>query len=253
MYLGQAEQDKFVLNVLKNKKNGYFLEIGSNHPIDINNSYLLEKNYNWKGIMVEYDSKFLSLYKQHRPNSIHVINDATKVDYKNIFEKNNMPLNFDYLQIDLEANNGSTLKTLQKLDNEIFDTYKFLSKDKSNTKMSSSELLAKYIQIDNGNYYTNLLKSLLIPLMTPNNLTDLLAKPKIDEMTELGNEIVSHKQRLKEIQDEINALRSSIVSTGGTQTTSTDYKRLGREETNEQAEITSKEKKLKIHCSEFQQ
>jgi hypothetical protein len=84
MYLGQAEQDKFVLNVLKNKKNGYFLEIGSNHPIDINNSYLLEKNYNWKGIMVEYDSKFLSLYKQHRPNSIHVINDATKVDYNKI-------------------------------------------------------------------------------------------------------------------------------------------------------------------------
>ena len=125
MYLGQAEQDKFVLNVLKNKKNGYFLEIGSNHPIDINNSYLLEKQYDWKGIMIDYDGSYLELYKIHRPNSIHIINDATKVDYKNIFEQNNMPLNFDYLQIDLEANNGSTLKTLQKLDNEIFDTYKF--------------------------------------------------------------------------------------------------------------------------------
>jgi len=125
MYLGQAQQDKFVLNVLKNKKNGYFLEIGSNHPIDINNSYLLETKYDWKGIMVEYNSYYLPLYKQHRPNSIHIINDATKVDYKNVFEKNNMPLSFDYLQIDLEANNGSTIETLQKLDNEIFDTYKF--------------------------------------------------------------------------------------------------------------------------------
>jgi hypothetical protein len=36
-----------------------------------------------------------------------------------------MPVLFDYLQIDLEAGNGSTLKTLQKLDSEIFDTYKF--------------------------------------------------------------------------------------------------------------------------------
>jgi len=125
MYLGQANQDKFVLNVLKEKRNGYFLEIGSNDPIDINNTYLLETNYNWKGIMVEYDEKFLPLYKEHRPNSIHVISDATIVDYKNIFETNNLPLSFDYLQIDLEANNGSTLKTLQKLDNEIFDTYKF--------------------------------------------------------------------------------------------------------------------------------
>ena len=125
MYLGQAEQDKFVLNILKNKQNGYFLEIGSNHPVNINNSYLLETQYNWKGIMVEYNSSFLPLYKQYRPNSIHIINDATKVDYKNVFETNNMPLLFDYLQIDLEANNGSTIQTLQKFDNEIFDTYKF--------------------------------------------------------------------------------------------------------------------------------
>ena len=53
------------------------------------------------------------------------MNDARQVDYKNVFEKNNMPLSFDYLQIDLEADNGSTIKTLQKLDNEVFDTYKF--------------------------------------------------------------------------------------------------------------------------------
>jgi len=125
MYLGQAEQDKFVLNVLKEKKNGYFLEIGSRDAIEINNSYLLETKYDWKGIMVEIDSQYLSSYKEHRPNSAHIINDATQVDYKKVFEENNAPLFFDYLQIDLEVGNGSTLKTLQKLDNEIFDTYKF--------------------------------------------------------------------------------------------------------------------------------
>jgi len=125
MYLGQAEQDKFVLNILKNKQNGYFLEIGSNDPVNINNSYLLETQYNWKGIMVEYNSSFLPLYKEHRPNSIHIINDATQVDYKDVFEQNNIPVSCDYLQIDLEANNGSTLETLQKLDTELFDTYKF--------------------------------------------------------------------------------------------------------------------------------
>jgi hypothetical protein len=125
MFNGQAEQDKFVLNVLNNKKNGYFLEIGSNHPININNSYLLEIGYEWKGIMIEYDNNFLPLYKQFRPNSIHVINDARAVDYKKLFEQNNFPTSLDYLQIDLEAINGSTIQTLQKLDNEIFDTYKF--------------------------------------------------------------------------------------------------------------------------------
>ena len=125
MYMGQAEQDKFVLNVLKEKRNGYFLEIGSNHPININNSFLLETKYDWKGIMVEYNPSFLPLYEMFRPNSIHVINDATIIDYKSVFENNNVPSIFDYLQIDLEANNGSTIKTLEKLDNEIFDAYKF--------------------------------------------------------------------------------------------------------------------------------
>ena len=125
MYLGQAEQDKFVLNVLKEKNNGYFLEIGSNHPMIINNTYLLETKYNWKGVMVEYDKRYLTLYKQQRPNSIHVMQDATTIDYKNLLETNNFPLSIDYLQLDLEANNGSTLRTLQNLDTNIFDTYKF--------------------------------------------------------------------------------------------------------------------------------
>jgi hypothetical protein len=151
-YFGQANQDKFVLKVLKEKKNGYFLEIGSNHPININNSYLLEKQYGWKGIMIEHDSYFLDLYKIHRENSIHIINDATKVDYKTIFEKNNMPLSFDYLQIDLEVSNGSTIKTLQKLDNDIFDTYKFATvtfehdiyhSNFDNTRLTSRDIFKK--------------------------------------------------------------------------------------------------------------
>jgi hypothetical protein len=125
MYLGQALQDKFILNILKQKRNGYFLEIGSSHPIKINNTYLLETKYDWKGIMVEYHKPFLDLYKTHRPNSIHIMDDAEKIDYKTIFESNNMPLSFDYLQIDLEVPNGSTINTLKKLDAEIFDTYKF--------------------------------------------------------------------------------------------------------------------------------
>ncbi len=125
MYFGQANQDKFVSNILKQKRNGYFLEIGSNHPVNINNTYVLEKDYGWKGIMVEYEAEYLPLYKEHRPNSIHIIDDAITLDYKGLFERNSMPLSFDYLQIDLHVSNRSTLKVLQNLDSNIFDTYKF--------------------------------------------------------------------------------------------------------------------------------
>jgi hypothetical protein len=125
MFNAQAGQDAFIVNVLKEKKNGFFLEIGSNHPININNTYTLEKNFGWKGIMVEYVSSYLPSYKTLRPNSIHIISDATKVNYKHTFEVNKMPLNMDYLQIDLEVNNRSTLTTLEMIDSQLLDTYKF--------------------------------------------------------------------------------------------------------------------------------
>jgi hypothetical protein len=125
MYNGQAQQDKFVLKLLREKRNGFFVECGSNDPILINNTYLLENQYNWNGIMIEYDIAYLNSYKQHRPNSIHIIQDATTIDYKQLFEKNQVPSTIDYLQIDLEPSNGSTLQTLQKLDNEIMDNYQF--------------------------------------------------------------------------------------------------------------------------------
>ena len=115
MYLGETRQDKFVINVLNEKENGCFVEIGSNHPININNTYLLEKFYRWKGIMIEYISSYLPMYIIVRPNSVHVIKDARIIDYRELFVSNNIPSSIDYLQIDLEVDNSSTLRTLQKI------------------------------------------------------------------------------------------------------------------------------------------
>ncbi len=56
---------------------------------------------------------------------VYMSGDATKIEYKKLLEENNMPKNIDYLQIDLDAGNGSTMEALEKMDNEIFDDYKF--------------------------------------------------------------------------------------------------------------------------------
>jgi hypothetical protein len=119
----QACQDLFVLFILNNKKNGYFLEIGSHDPVSNNNTYLFETQYDWKGIMVEYNPVYKPMYIEKRPNSIHVIQDATTIDY---MEKlSSFPKDMDYLQIDLEVDNRSTLTTLELLDSTVFDTYRF--------------------------------------------------------------------------------------------------------------------------------
>ena len=43
MFYSQACQDKFIVNVLKGKRDGFFLEIGGGDPIITNNTYTLEK------------------------------------------------------------------------------------------------------------------------------------------------------------------------------------------------------------------
>lgn len=151
-YNGQVGQDRFVLSVLKNKTNGYFVEIGSNDPIKINNTYILEKEFEWKGIMVEYDHKWLEEYQLHRPCSIYCFTDATKIDYVQLFKNNNVPKNIDYLQIDLDVCNRSTLDTLELFDSTIFDNYKFATVtfehdiydgDRFNTRQASRDIFLK--------------------------------------------------------------------------------------------------------------
>jgi len=124
-YNGQAAQDYFILKCLNFKKSGTFLEIGSNHPININNTYILEKDYGWNGLMVECETSYLPSYKIHRPNSIYAMQDAVLVDYKDIFKTNNFPTNMDYLQIDLEVTTKSTISVLEKLNSDIMNDYKF--------------------------------------------------------------------------------------------------------------------------------
>jgi len=123
--MSQALQDLFVIHIMKNKEGGTFVEIGSNHPIIGNNSCMLEKEYNWRGLMIEYDPSYEQLYKDLRPNSIYRIGDARFIDFRGILDTNAFPSNIDYLQIDLDADNKSTLDTLVLLDNTCFDKYKF--------------------------------------------------------------------------------------------------------------------------------
>ena len=49
----QLFQDLFVAYQLREKKNGFFVEFGATDGIDLSNSFLLEKSYQWQGILAE--------------------------------------------------------------------------------------------------------------------------------------------------------------------------------------------------------
>ena len=53
-YYSQAYQDYFLDNYIFRKKHGgFFLDIGGNDPVNINNTYFFEKSRGWKGLAFE--------------------------------------------------------------------------------------------------------------------------------------------------------------------------------------------------------
>ena len=49
----QICQDWFVIDTLNLKRGGFFVEIGAASGVSLSNSFLLEKEFDWKGILVE--------------------------------------------------------------------------------------------------------------------------------------------------------------------------------------------------------
>jgi len=65
---------------------------------------------------------------------------------------------------------------------EFFKAYGLKGKE---LPASSSEILVNMIKSDNGALYTNTLTSILISLMTPNQLLDILSEPNLDDITDI--------------------------------------------------------------------
>lgn len=114
----QIGQDAFVLNLLKQKTGGLFLDIGAGPPKFISNTYLLEKKYDWSGISVELDyrSKIAWEYSD-RDSSNFLYENAFDVDYdqvlSDLLKKHNAD-RIDYLSVDLEPPH-LTLEALYKV------------------------------------------------------------------------------------------------------------------------------------------
>lgn len=100
-YVAQLGQDRFVDQYLKGMKSGYFVDLGSADFKQFNNTHYFETQLDWKGIAVEFDSKYSPSWV-NRPNTKYLCEDATLIDYQKLFDEFGMPKMIDYLSIDLE-------------------------------------------------------------------------------------------------------------------------------------------------------
>lgn len=144
----QLFQDLFVDKIL-NKNDGVYCEVGALDGVTQSNSYYLEKELGWKGILCEPNKKYLQQLKKNRPNNIIILdpiyseNNKT-VDFyefdggrsgiydKNmgvanyklntitlnkVFEKNLVDNKIDYLSIDTE---GTEFEIIKGINFEIY-------------------------------------------------------------------------------------------------------------------------------------
>ena len=114
-YMSQIGQDEWVLNTLKEKRNGIFVDVGGGHPVKINNTYTLEKEYGWTGVSIDKGpphtrprecmhltlEQYKNLWNSERVTPI-ICGDALQIDYEKIFEENELPERIDYLSVDLD-------------------------------------------------------------------------------------------------------------------------------------------------------
>ena len=81
----QAGQDLFVISMLGGKRNGVFLNLGCNQPILINNTYLLEREFDWNGLSVDIDGRHFEMFVFRKSKILAA--DCTKLDWDDIIER----------------------------------------------------------------------------------------------------------------------------------------------------------------------
>jgi hypothetical protein len=117
-----VDQEAFVLNVLQEKRNGYYVEIGAFHSRIGSNTFLLETEYDWKGVGLDIKEKAVIDYNSNRKNPC-VLADAISFNFDEYFKQNNFPQQIDFLQVDVDHYpENSALLTLLNIP---FSRYRF--------------------------------------------------------------------------------------------------------------------------------
>ena len=122
----QIFQDLFVIFLSNEKKNGFFIEIGVGNGVDFSNSLLLEKNYNWRGILCEPDIRNFQNIEKFRNSVLVKSMISEKCSSKNVFFLNNDPYSSSLSRID---GTEKKIYTNSVCLNHLFKKYNLLEVD----------------------------------------------------------------------------------------------------------------------------
>jgi FkbM family methyltransferase len=132
-FKSQAGQDQFVAEFFNYKQNGYFIEIGAYEPIYLSNSFYLENDLKWKGLLVEASKSNCEKFKTRTNPIINkavykengFVNFTTNnwagfiredgfekveaITIEKLLKDNNSPKIIDYISLDIEGGEYNAL------------------------------------------------------------------------------------------------------------------------------------------------
>lgn len=125
----QDKEDIFLTKYFKNKKKGFYIDVGAHHPSRFSNTYLFYKK-GWKGINIDATPGSMKLFNILRPLDtnieIPVSNNNKKINYY-IFDEPALNSFSLKLSKDRDLNTKYKIKKIIKLLpkklSEILDTY----------------------------------------------------------------------------------------------------------------------------------
>ena len=182
--------DLIINDIFKNKKRGFYIDIGCHHPIINNHTYLLNKK-GWMGINVDIDFNSIDMFNFFRPKDINIqvalsnnIKDTDLYFYHNRAAKNTISKEFGYDAVKVKKIRTNTLNNLideKKLNNQSID---FISIDVEGNelnvlrgfdlkKFKPKVILLEYIRSDMTEFYQKdidmILNSEIYKYMIKNN------------------------------------------------------------------------------------
>lgn len=126
----QLRQDIFVLSELDFKTNGFFVEFGATDGMKLSNTYLLEKKFQWTGILAEPARVWRRSLSINRPNSM--------IENRCLWNKTGEELLFNEV-------NSAELSTITDFQDSDFHGERRISGKRYKVKtISLNDLLAKW-------------------------------------------------------------------------------------------------------------